>query len=122
MIAWPLHNGKLIGRVLRSSSWETLPGIIADETRSGKRKVRMAHIKTPDVFSIVMHMTLPEYRAFMIWWENVCRKGVYTFAYPKINDNTGLLIEYQFDPESNISKSNTSGDNLEVSMVWMEVP
>lgn len=120
MIPWPTYNGKPVGRVLRSSTWETTPGIIADETRSGKRKVRAAHIKTPDVFSITMHMTLPEYLVFMTWWNNICRKGIYTFAYPKINDNTGMLIEYEFAPDANISKQNTSGDNLEVSMTWLE--
>jgi hypothetical protein len=120
MIAWPTYNDKLIGTVLRSSSWAAKPGVIADETRSGKLKVRMAHFKTPDRFSVIMHMTLPEYRVFASWWNNACRKGLYTFAYPKIDDNTGTLAEYQFDPESAIETKNTSGDNLEVSMNWLE--
>jgi len=120
MIAWPSLNGKPVGVALRSTSWDTAPGVIADETRSGKLKVRAAHAKTPDGYSVVMHMTLPEYRVFMSWWENICRKGAYTFAYPKINDNTGVLAEYQFDPGSKITKQNTSGDNLEVSMNWLE--
>jgi hypothetical protein len=120
MIAWPTYNGGLIGRVLRSTTWDSKPGVISDETRSGKRKVRAAHYKLPDEFSVVMHMTLPEYREFMSWWNNTCRKGLYTFAYPKINDNTGILAEYQFDPDSAIKIQNTSGDNLEISMNWME--
>jgi hypothetical protein len=80
----------------------------------------MGHIKIPDGFNITMHMTLPEYRVFDSWWKNTCRKGFYTFAYPKINDNTGTLVEYQFAPGSNPSIQNTSGDNLEISMAWME--
>jgi len=120
MIAWPTLNGKRIGRVLRSSSWESAPGFISDKTRSGKFKVRASSIYTPDGFSITMHMTLQEYRIFGIWWETVCRKGVYTFGYPKIDDNTEVFVEYQFAPESKIGKSNTSGDNLEITMNWME--
>jgi hypothetical protein len=120
MIAWPNYNGKPVGIVLRSSSWETSPGIIADQTRSGKLKVRASHFKTPDGFTITMHMTLPQYRVFRYWWEHTNRKGVYTFAYPRINDNTGEQVEYQFAPGSNPTIRNTSGDNLEISMNWME--
>jgi hypothetical protein len=120
MIAWPTLNGKRIGTVLRSSSWDTSPGIIADETRSGKPKRRAAHIKTPDSFSVTMHMTLEEYRVFDAWWENTDRKGVYAFAYPKINDNTGETAEYEFAPGSAIGVKNTSALNLEISMSWQE--
>jgi hypothetical protein len=120
MIAWPSYNGKPIGKVLRSSSWNTPAGIIADQTRGGKFKVRAGHIAIPDAFNIVMHMTLPEYRIFMEWWKYACRKGLYTFAYPKIDDNSGIFAEYQFSPDSNPSVQNTSADNLEISMSWME--
>jgi hypothetical protein len=116
-----MYDDKSIGLVLRSSTWDTKPGIISDETRSGKRKVRAAHFKISDKFDIVMHMTLPEYLIFMAWWKGTCRKGFYTFAYPKINDNSGILIEYQFDPDSVINIQNTSGDNLEIKMTWLEV-
>ncbi len=120
MISWPEYDGKMIGTVLRSSSWDTKTGIIADQTRSGKYKVRADHIKTPDGFNITMHMTLEEYRIFDHWWKNTNRKGVYTFAFPKINDNTGELREYQFASDSNPQIINTSGNNLEISMQWME--
>ena len=120
MIAWPAFKGKPIGTVLRSSAWDTAPGIIADVARSGKRIVRANHIKSPDGFSVTMHMTLDEYREWDAWWKTVCRKGLHTFAYPKINDNTGALIEYQFDPESRPSIQNTSALNLEISMNWLE--
>ena len=120
MIAWPKLDGKPVGTALRTSTWEMPTGIIGDVTRSGKLIVRANHIKAPNTFSITMHMTLKEYRRFMEWWKNECRRGVHTFQYPKINDNTGVMIEYQFDPESRISIHNTSGDNLEVSMSWLE--
>jgi hypothetical protein len=120
MIAWPSYNRKLLGTVLIASNWDVASGIIADQTRSGKLKTRASHIHTPDSFNITMHMTLPEYRIFDNWWKNVCRKGVYTFAYPKINDNTGVFVEYQFAPDTGIGIKNTSADNLEISMSWME--
>ena len=120
MVNWPTYNSKRIGIVLRSTSWETAPGIIADQTRSGKFKVRLNHVNTPDSYNVTMHMTLAEYRIFREWWERTCRKGFFSFGYPRINDNTGELVEYQFVPDSNPSIQNTSGDNLEISMAWME--
>ena len=120
MIAWPQLNGKPIGRVLTSSSWESPNGIIADVTRSGKRIARANHVKAPDAYSITMHMTLEEYRAFDSWWKDDCRKGVHTFSYPRINDNTGEMVEYQFSPDSGISVQNTSALNIELSMNWLE--
>jgi hypothetical protein len=68
-----------------------------------------------------MHMTLDEYRVFSAWWNNTDRRGVYTFAYPKINDNTGEQIEYQFAPEAKIGIKNPSALNVEISMRWLEV-
>jgi hypothetical protein len=120
MIPWPALNGKLIGTVLRSSAWNAKPGVIADPTRSGKLKTRASHIKTPDTFTVVMHMTLEEYRVFDVWWENTDRKGVYTFAYPKINDTTGVQVEYQFMPDSELGIKNISAENMEISMTWQE--
>jgi hypothetical protein len=120
MIAWPTINGKLIGTVLRSSSWNAKPGVIADQTLSGKLKTRASHIKIPNPFTIIMHMTLEEYRAFDAWWENIDRNGVYPFAYPKINDTTGALVEYQFMPDSDIGIKNTTTLHVEISMAWQE--
>jgi hypothetical protein len=120
MISWPQLNGKPVGRVLRSSTWDTSPGIIADQTRSGKYKVRANHVFTPDAFKIEMHMTLAEYRVFDSWWRTVCRKGLFTFGYPKINDDTKAVVEYQFVPDSNPSIVNTSAYNLQITMEWME--
>jgi len=121
MIAWPSINNKRIGTVLRSSSWDSTPAVIADETRSGKFITRINHVKTQDNFNITMHMTLEEYRVFQNWWINVCRRGFFTFGYPKIDDDTGEIIEYRFDPNAKISKNNTSANNLEITMTWMEV-
>jgi hypothetical protein len=120
MIPWPTLNGKLIGTVLDTSSWGSNTGVIADPTLSGKLKVRANHIKTPDPFTIVMHMTLEEYRVFVEWWNNTDRRGVYTFAYPKINDITGDQVEYQVVPESVIGVKPTSALNVEISMNWQE--
>jgi len=120
LIQWPTYNGKPIGTVLRSTSWNIPNGIIADQTRSGKYTMRLAHIKKPKVFNITMHMTLPQYRVFEVWFETVCRKGLYPFWFPKVNDNTGVMKQYQFSHDADISPTNTSGDNMELSMVWME--
>jgi len=120
MINWPSLKGKRIGTVLNSSSWESAPAVIAEETRSGKLITRIAHISTPDSFNVTMHMTLEEYRVFNSWWVNVCRRGFFTFGYPKIDDNTGAITEYRFDPQAKIGKKNTSANNLEITMVWLE--
>ncbi len=118
MITWATLNGKMIGTILRSSSWNTEMGVIADQTRSGKMKTRIAHVNKPMRFTITMHMTLDEYRLFDTWFRLNCRKGFYTFAYPKVNDNSGTLVEYRFVPTSSFGIVNTSGDNLEISMEW----
>ncbi len=120
MIAWPTLNGKSVGIILRSSSWDAATGVIADQTRSGNFKTRAGNIFAPDEYSITMHMTLPEYRAFDEWWKTECRRGVHTFAYPKINDNTGKIKEYQFAPDTKPNIKNTSGNNLEITMQWLE--
>jgi hypothetical protein len=121
MIPWPTLNGMLVGTPLKPSSWGASPAVISDQTLSGKLKVRAAHIKAANPFAVIMHMTLEEYRVFTEWWNNTDRRGVYTFAYPKINDNTGEYREYQFAPESTIGIKNTSALNVEVSMNWQEV-
>jgi hypothetical protein len=120
VIPWPVLNDKPIGKILRSSNWNTPLGIIADQTRSGKYVTRLAHVKKPKTFNITMHMTLPEYCEFEDWFEYDCRKGLHAFAYPKINNNTGVLRAYQFAPDSEIGTTNTGADNLEITMIWME--
>jgi len=119
-VQWPMINGKRIGTVLRETAWDMPLKIIADQTRSGKYTTRLAHVKRPKTFSIVMHMTLNEKRIFEDWFARVCREGLYAFAYPRVDDNTGDLKAYQFDPQADPSWKNTGANNMEVSMVWME--
>jgi hypothetical protein len=118
LIAWAKHNGENIGTVLRTSDWAKPLGIIAEQTRSGGFKARAAHAKTPDAFNVVMQMTLEEYRYFIYWYEEIDRRGVYTFAYPKIDDNSGELVEYAFAENSEMNVNNISGDIVEVKMAW----
>jgi hypothetical protein len=66
-------------------------------------------------------MTLAEYRIFKSWFNYTARRGVFSFAFPQIDDNTGVIKEYRFAPNSKPSLGNPSGDILEVSMVWEEV-
>jgi len=120
VIPWPVHNGKLLGTVLRSSKWNSPLGIIADQTRSGKYITRLAHIRKPKTFNIVMHMTLAEKRVFENWFEYVCRKGLYPFGFPRVDDNTGEIRAYQFDPNTGLDWNNTGADNMECTMAWME--
>jgi len=120
VVQWPVHNGKPIGTILRTSSWNMPLKIIADQTRSGKYVTRQAHAKKPKTFNIVMHMTLTEKWVFENWFVTVCREGLYAFGYPRVDDNTGELRAYQFDPNTDPSWQNTGADNMEVTMVWME--
>jgi hypothetical protein len=119
-VLWPEYDGKRIGTVLRQSNWTTPLGIITDQTRAGKFLTRLAHIKKPKTFNIVMHMTLPEKRVFENWFDNVCRKGFFPFRFPRVDDNTGVIKTYQFAENTEPTYVNTSGDNLEVTMVWLE--
>lgn len=119
-VQWPKINGKFIGTVFRTSTWNAPLKVIADQTRSGKYLTRLAHVKRPRAFAVVMHMTLPEYRIFEEWFAKTCREGLHAFEHPRIDDNDGALKAYQFDPSTDPSVSNTGADNMEVSMAWME--
>jgi hypothetical protein len=68
-----------------------------------------------------MRIPLGEYRILEDWYINTTRKGVFSFGFPKINDNTGEITEYRFAPESRIVVSNPGGLIVEVSMEWVEV-
>jgi hypothetical protein len=106
--------------MLRSTTWNMPLKIIADQTRSGKFTTRLAHIKKPKTFNVTMHMTLEEKRIFEDWFVYVCREGLFAFGYPRIDDNTGEIRAYQFDPNTDPDWTNTGADNLEVKMMWME--
>jgi hypothetical protein len=118
MIAWPIGVNQ---NILRQSSWGLPSGVIADQTRSGKYQRRAAHYLKPLAFSVVFHMTEPEYQLFVAWYENNCRRGAVSFAFPRIDAKNGPLTEYWFSPGQDIQVSNVSGDILELQMSWETV-
>jgi hypothetical protein len=115
MINWPAGVNK---RALRQSSWGLPGGVIADQTRSGNYKTRSAHRRKPRAFSVVFHMTEPEYQLFVAWWENSCRRGAVSFAFPRVDAQNGAITEYRFSPDQDIQVSNVNGDILELQMNW----
>jgi hypothetical protein len=118
-VAWPTIEGQRIGKVLRSSTWGLELGVISDQTRSGKSKTRAGHTQTPNQFSITIRFTLDEYRVFVDWFNNICRKGVNSFAYPQIDDITGVLREYRITSASSVS--NIAGHILDLQMGWEQL-
>jgi hypothetical protein len=66
-------------------------------------------------------MYLDEYRIFENWYIYTTRKGVFSFGFPKINDDSGVITEYLFNPGSKPSISNPGGLVTDVSMEWLEV-
>jgi hypothetical protein len=118
MINWPAGVNQ---KVLRSSSWGLPSGVIADQTRSGKYQTRAAHFRKPRSFSVALRMTEPEYQLFAAWWENSCRRGAVSFAFPRVDAKDGAITEYRFSPDQDIQVSNVSGDILELQMRWETV-
>jgi hypothetical protein len=118
MIDWPAGVNK---KVLRQSSWGMPSGVIADQTRSGNYQTRAAHRKKPHSFSVVFHMKEPEYQLFVNWWENSCRRGAFTFAFPQVDAKNGEMVEYRFSPDQDIQVTNVGGDILELQMSWETV-
>jgi hypothetical protein len=117
MVNWPTGVRQ---KVLRNTTWELPSGTIADKTRSGKYKVRAGHVSEPRSFSVTMNIPLEEYRILEDWYINIARKGVLSFGFPKINDNSGVIVEYRFAPGSKISVSNPGALILNVRMEWLE--
>jgi hypothetical protein len=118
MVSWPEGVRQT---VLNSTSWDLPPGTIADQTRSGKYKVRAGHVTAPKSFSVTMRIYLNEYRIFESWYINTTRKGVLSFGFPKLNDNSGIIAEYRFNPGSALSISNPGALVIDVGMEWLEV-
>jgi hypothetical protein len=118
MVSWPAGVRQ---KALRDTTWSLPSGTIADQTRSGKYAVRAAHITEPKSFAVTINMPLSEYRIFESWYINTTRKGALSFGFPKINDNTGTIVEYRFVPGSMISVSNPGALILNVRMEWLEV-
>jgi hypothetical protein len=120
-ISWPVNSkGEPIGSIQRSSAWNNPLGIIADQTRSGDFITRPNHIKTPRTLNVVFQFSYEEYEAFDNWFENQCRRGEYTFLYPKVNRKHGPMAEYGFQAASGPDYTNPGGDIVEVKMVWLE--
>jgi hypothetical protein len=118
---WPADaQGKPIGSILRPSTWNNPLGIIADQTRSGDFITRPSHIKTPRLLNVVIQFSYEEYETFDYWFENECRRGEYTFLYPKVNRKNGPLTEYGFQADSELDYGNPGGDIVEIKMVWLE--
>jgi hypothetical protein len=117
MVNWPEGVRQ---KVLDSTTWDLPSGTIADQTRSGKYKGRAGHVSDPKSFSVTIRMYLEEYRIFEAWYIHTTRKGVFSFGFPKLNDNSGELVEYRFAPGSTLSVSNPGALVLDVSMEWLE--
>jgi hypothetical protein len=66
-------------------------------------------------------MYLEEYRIFENWYTAVTRKGVLSFGFPKINDNSEIIKEYRFVPGSAPAVSSPGGLIVDVSMEWLEI-
>jgi hypothetical protein len=118
MVDWPLGVST---KVLNNATWEMPPGTIADQTVSGKYKVRSGHAFAPNSLNVTIRMYLAEYRIFEDWYINTTRKGVVSFRFPKITDTTGAMKEYRFRPGSSISLSSPGGLVVDVRMELYEV-
>jgi hypothetical protein len=118
MVDWPAGVRQ---KALQDTTWELPSGTIADKTRSGKYKVRAGHASAPKSFNVTIRMYLGEYRILEDWYVNTTRKGVLSFGFPKLNDNSGVITEYRFAPNSTISVSNPGALVVEVSMEWLEI-
>lgn len=116
-------------KVMRESSWTDSVGTIADDTRAGTKKVRMANTYAPKQYSISMRFTLEEYAIFKNWFEITTRRGAIPFEFPDIEtshptfkfseDDNNVL--YRFTPSSQISYRNSAGLFVDVSMEWETV-
>ena len=119
MVSWASGVNKTI---LRSgSSWNEVEGFIEDESLSGKTKRRIAHSMGKRVFSVTMRFTPTEYNTFTQWYNDVCKRGVFSFAFPKIDKTSQGDAEYRFAKGGQPSYSNLSGNMIECSMTWEEV-
>lgn len=101
----------------------TVPvGVIADQTRCGRKRFRPANQLAPRKFSVVMKFNYDEFVRFENWFANDLMHGALTFAFPRINGNDSTdLVEYRFVDGSSYSWENTSGKMITVSMEWETV-
>ena len=103
--------------------WEELEGFIEDETRSGKKKRRMAHYMGNRPFTLkITFKSVEDYENFHNWYQTVCLFGVNSFRYPKIDkDDSSVIAVYKFKKGGQPKYSNPSGKKIECSMEWEEV-
>lgn len=117
MIAWPAGVN---ARARRGTSGQSPVGVKADETRCGRKKTRPSSQLAPKTFDVQMVFTLEEFRLFRAWFDGPCMRGAMSFAFPRIDDDTGDPVEYRFAAGSSWSWSNESGRIVRVTMQWEE--
>ena len=82
----------------------------------------MAHSMGKRPFSVTASFSYTEYLAFSYWYNTVCKKGVNSFRYPRIDMKGNVVMGvYRFAEGSAPSYSNVSGDNIKCVMEWEEV-
>ena len=118
MIAWPDGVNTV---VLRETTGSIPVGVIADETRCGRKRTRPANQTAPRVFSVVMKFSYQEFIIFENWFLNDLRNGALSFAFPRINGIEKELTEYRFSPGTNYEWENPSGKIIKVNMQWETV-
>ena len=118
MIAWA--DG-VRQKVLRESTWTTPLGVIADETRCGRKKTRPALSLQPTKFNVSMQLPYSEYVIFKNWFRTSLRMGALSFGFPEIDVVNGDIVEYRFVAGTEPQYSNPSGNIVKVTMEWEEV-
>lgn len=118
MKSWPYDVPM---KVARDTTWELPTGTVADETRSGRRKVRPANFLQPDTFAVSITVDYDKYIVLRNWFRNDLRKGALSFGYPRVDEIGGGIVEYRFVPGTSISCSNPKGKKVKLSMQWEEV-
>lgn len=110
-------------RVLRDgSNWTETVGFIEDKTMSGKRKRRLAYYSEKRPFTVKMRFTFDEYLIFRNWYENVLKKGFFSFYFPKIDEpSSNTLGRYRFVADGKPQFSNPSGKLVDATMKWEEL-
>lgn len=109
-------------RILRNgTTWQDVCAVREDKTRSGKTKRMLASSMAKRTFTVKMRFTYDEYLIFENWYNNVCLKGLNSFAFPQIDLIDGSEKEYRFTSTSAPQFSNPSGQLYECSMQWEEV-
>ena len=117
MISWP--TGVRM-RALRETTWTTPLGVIADETRCGRKKTRPALSLQPMKFNVSMQFRYSEYVIFKNWFRQSLRNGALTFGFPELDAVDGEIVEYRFSPGTEPQYSNVSGNIVKVTMEWEE--